>query len=145
MCTEIIYGMDTNNITDMFPPRIWELNNLTIYCQETFGTTPNPTWMQIWFPADINADMTSKIIFSNGLLDPCHGGGYTSSMGTDIPAIIIPPGAHHLDLRESNPADPQAVIDARNEEANYINQWLQEIGQTKVKTQHKFAPKRLVS
>ena len=36
-------------------------------------------------------------------------------------------GAHHLDLRSSNPLDPQSVIDARLQEVAYFKQWLAEL------------------
>ncbi|ETO08490.1 hypothetical protein RFI_28894, partial [Reticulomyxa filosa] len=64
MCTEIVYGQDTNNVTDMFPPRIWEIQNLTDYCQPKYGVTPEPSWMQVWYPLNIS-DAGSKIIWSN--------------------------------------------------------------------------------
>jgi len=130
MCTEIVYAMDTNNITDMFPPRLWNLNNLTEYCNATFQVTPEYEWMQIWFPLAIG-NASSRIIFSNGLLDPWHGGGYLTSPGYEMPAVIIREGAHHLDLRSSNPADPESVIVARKEEVNYIQMWLDELYRTK--------------
>jgi len=130
MCTEIVYAMDTNNITDMFPPRLWNLNNLTEYCNATFQVIPEYEWMQIWFPLDIG-NASSRIIFSNGLLDPWHGGGYLTSPGYEMPAIIIQEGAHHLDLRSSNPADPQSVIIARKDETNYIQTWLDDLKNTK--------------
>ena len=44
-----------------------------------------------------------------------------------MPAVIVPEGAHHLDLRESNPADPEGVIEARKMEVAYITQWLNEL------------------
>ena len=39
-------------------------------------------------------------------------------------SVIIPEGAHHLDLRGSNPLDPKSVIDARNVHRENIKKWI---------------------
>merc|ERR1712228_839619 len=104
MCTEVVYSMETNGVTDMFPPFVWDNGDLSEYCMKTYGVSPNVGEMQVWFPLDLEKS-SSRIIFSNGLLDPWHGGGYLQSPGKDMPTIIIPSGAHHLDLRGKNPAD----------------------------------------
>lgn len=58
-------------------------------------------------------------------MDPWSGGGVLRSPNDKIIVIIIPDTAHHLDLRESNPNDPQSVINARNKEKDAIHIWLQ--------------------
>ena len=135
LCTEIVYQMNTNNISDMFPPRKWELSNLTQYCNDKYGVKPNPSWMQLWFPLNIHNEIIngketevsmSNIIFSNGLIDPFRGGGYMKSPGYGMPAIVIPQAAHHLDLRSANPADPPSVTQARYNETQLMKKWLDE-------------------
>ena len=128
MCTEIVYSMITNNVTDMFPPFVWDNNNLTEYCNKVYGVTPEPKAMQVWFPLDLG-NATSRIIFSNGLLDPWHGGGYLTSPGNPdlLPTVIIPSGAHHLDLRGKNPQDPPDVTAARQQEVQILQGWLKEL------------------
>jgi len=122
-CTEMIFTPSTNNVTDMFPPRTWNMDSLTEYCSKRWGVVPRASWVATEFGgADIGA--ASNIIFSNGLLDPWHGGGFLKSPGPSLPAILIPHGAHHLDLRSSNPADPQSVILAREQEVKIIQQWV---------------------
>jgi hypothetical protein len=43
-----------------------------------------------------------------------------------ITPILIENGAHHLDLRESNFADPDSVKAARLMEIDIITKWIQE-------------------
>ena len=43
-----------------------------------------------------------------------------------IEPILIENGAHHLDLRESNKADPDSVISARLKEIDIIAKWIDE-------------------
>ena len=64
--------------------------------------------------------------YSNGHLDPWSGGGVLKSISDSLVAIVIKDGAHHLDLRASNPADPDDVIAARKLERQYIEQWIKD-------------------
>jgi lysosomal Pro-X carboxypeptidase len=61
---------------------------------------------------------------SNGLKDPWTSGGVVESLSESVIAVIIPEGAHHLDLRSSNPADPQSVRAARNIYKKQIRMWI---------------------
>ena len=52
--------------------------------------------------------------FSNGKLDPWGPGGVFDNLGNpSIYPFMIDDSAHHLDLRNSNPADPDSVKAAR--------------------------------
>lgn len=55
----------------------------------------------------------SNIIFSNGDLDPWRAGGVLTNINPNIVVRLIQGGAHHLDLREPNAADPADVTAAR--------------------------------
>ena len=46
------------------------------------------------------------------------------NVGKSVIALIIPEGAHHLDLRGSDPNDPQSVIKARELEQLAIKKWI---------------------
>ena len=47
----------------------------------------------------------------------------TKDIGSLI-SVLIPEGAHHLDLRASNPLDPKSVVDARNVHKENIRKWI---------------------
>lgn len=51
-------------------------------------------------------------------------GGVTKSISESLVAIVIPDGAHHLDLRFNNQYDPQSVISARALEVQYFKKWI---------------------
>jgi hypothetical protein len=80
-----------------------------------------------------------NLIWSNGLLDPWHGGGFltappgsttTGSTSSDDNNnnhwVIMPSGAHHLDLRGPDPADPADVTEAREYEEQVIRGWIED-------------------
>ena len=68
----------------------------------------------------------SRDAYSNGGLDPWSGGGVLMDLSPSLVSIIIPEGAHHLDLRASNPADPPSVTAARQREKSIIKQWIEQ-------------------
>jgi len=68
--------------------------------------------------------LASNIIFSNGDLDPWADGGVKKDLSPSLPAIKVIGGAHHLDLRTPNDADPSTVEDARYKECDYILKWI---------------------
>eukprot|EP00026_Physarum_polycephalum_P008424 Phypoly_transcript_08509.p1 GENE.Phypoly_transcript_08509~~Phypoly_transcript_08509.p1 ORF type:complete len:498 (+),score=83.60 Phypoly_transcript_08509:63-1496(+) len=122
-CTEMVFPISANGINDMFPPAPFDLDQLTQYCQKTWGVTPRPDWIPTYFGGQ-NISAASNIIFSNGQLDPWMGGGVTKTINPTLYAILIEQGAHHLDLRAPNPLDPPSVIAARQMEIALLKKWL---------------------
>ncbi|CAL1525887.1 unnamed protein product [Lymnaea stagnalis] len=122
-CTELSLPRGSNNITDMFPVLPWTPELRAVYCQKTYGITPREEWAAIQFLGQ-KIQSASNIIFSNGNLDPWMGGGINKDISNSLVAVPVIGGAHHLDLRASNPLDPPGVIEAREREKGIIRQWL---------------------
>lgn len=71
----------------------------------------------------------SNIVYTNGGYDPWSAGGVLPGSTRDTastPALLIPEGAHHLDLFFSNPMDPQAVTDVRAQQVALVGKWAAE-------------------
>ena len=75
-------------------------------------------------PSSCTNNFFKWIFFSNGDLDPWSSGGVPVSPSLSIIPILIRDGAHHLDLRASNPQDTPEVKDARIQEKNIMKMWL---------------------
>ena len=101
---------------------------------------PWSQWLDAYFGGR-SLEGYSNIIFSNGLLDPWSSAGvyddmaviepgaYTGpwlrniSSSKDVSALILPLGAHHLDLMFSDDDDPPEATYARRVEYAAIDRW----------------------
>ncbi|CAH1785139.1 unnamed protein product [Owenia fusiformis] len=122
-CTEVQIVQSTNFKTDMFPPLNYTYKSRADYCYDKWTVRPRDDWLalNLW---GRNINHTSNIVFSNGDLDPWHLGGVLESISDSVVAVVIEGGAHHLDLRASNPQDPPSVIKARQIEVANIEKWI---------------------
>jgi len=115
----------------MFIETPFDYDAYTAMCQENFSLTPDYDWALRYFGGfDIYKDWmhVTNIIFSNGELDPWRAGGLNDDVFLDDSsiALYIEAGAHHLDLRAPNDADPATVTAARDTEMSYIKKWIAE-------------------
>lgn len=124
-CTEMVMPMCTDGVNDMFEPEEWNFQAFSDECKAMFGVRPRADWAEVVYGGkDISAH--SNIIFSNGGLDPWSAGGVTHNISESLVSIMIPDGAHHLDLRYSNALDPPTVREARALELKYFKEWIRQ-------------------
>ncbi|KAL4474904.1 hypothetical protein ABPG74_001600 [Tetrahymena malaccensis] len=127
-CADIIQPIHPNGITDMFYNSPWDKDSYQQYCQETFGLTPNYDYALNFYGGKNDEEMKqfSRIIFSNGMLDPWNSGSPTNFISDDLPILNMYAAAHCSDLRLPQNGDIESVTQARIQEAKYIKQWIQE-------------------
>lgn len=122
-CNQMVMPFCANSSDTMYRTTTWDLKAFSEKCYKRFHLIPKPYDIELRYGGK-NIHAASNIIFSNGLLDPWSGGGVLQSPNDKIYVIIIPEGAHHVDLRQSNPLDPPSVLDARQKEAAIIKEWI---------------------
>ncbi|GAB4814859.1 hypothetical protein N2152v2_001905 [Parachlorella kessleri] len=124
-CTEQFMPFSKDGKNDMFWPQPWDEKAAVEACEDQWGVKPRPLWATIqWGGRRIQA--ASNVVFSNGLLDPWSGGGVLRNISDTVVAVLIPEGAHHLDLMFSNELDPPSVKHARAFEEAHIAKWIEE-------------------
>ena len=136
-CTDLVMAFSVQNTSRMFlsceggfrancEPE--GLQALRRFCASKFGVTvPDPVQQQDTWGSDwSNHGGGSKIIFSNGDLDPWSYGGVPDGiMSDDGPIVLhITGGAHHIDLRSDDPNDPPGVTACRVKERAILRKWL---------------------
>ena len=124
-CTEMFMPFAKDGKADMFWEESWDPEAASAACRSQWGVEPRRFWaQQEWGGRDITS--ASNIVFSNGLLDPWHGGGVLHDLSPTLVALIIPEGAHHLDLMFSNENDPPSVVEVRKQERAWMQRWVKE-------------------
>uniref|UniRef100_A0A1A8UG38 Lysosomal Pro-X carboxypeptidase n=1 Tax=Nothobranchius furzeri TaxID=105023 RepID=A0A1A8UG38_NOTFU len=131
-CTEMVMPMCTDGVQDMFEPEDWNFQTYSDECNAMFGVRPRADWAGTVYGGKTIASH-SNIIFSNGGLDPWSSGGVTGNITHSLVSIVIPDGAHHLDLRYSTDLDPPSVRAARALELKYFQKWIKQAQKTRSK------------
>jgi len=124
-CTEMLlpqglYGLPN----DFFYVHPWNDTEINQVCEEQFGVTPRRRWLSKLYGSNQDWKTASNIVFSNGMLDPLRGGGVLQDISPTVVALLIERGAHHTDLRASNPLDPPSVVEARKQEVEWIRRFI---------------------
>nr|CDS33314.1 Lysosomal Pro X carboxypeptidase [Hymenolepis microstoma] len=124
-CTEIhLYDPSNATSNDLFPSLPKTLEDVNSHCFKKYGVKISEKQLLTQFGPMSIWKMTSNIVFSNGNLDPWMKGGVLKDVSKSVIALQISGGAHHLDLRGANPADPPSVKIARQAEVEAISSWL---------------------
>lgn len=141
-CTEMVQPFTRGTARDMYycpdgtyhPARncsAWDPGEER--CEATWGVTPRPEWARVALGGK-RLQGASNIVFSNGLLDPWHGGGVLTNLSDSLLAVLIPSGAHHIDLMFSDPEDEKYpdIGSARQFERAQMARWVDEHARRRV-------------
>ena len=125
-CTEFVMPMCSDGVNDMFENQPWDFQTFSDACYDQWKVRPRSEWQYIEYGGENVTDLRffSNIAFTNGNLDPWSSGGVRTTVAPSLPAISIIGGAHHLDLRSANKADPPSVIQAREQVVMLIERWI---------------------
>jgi len=126
-CTWLRIPIATNNVTDMFPAMSWSEEWVSGYCARRFEATPRPDLLPGRFgfmdPERLEK-IASRIVFTNGLRDGWSAGGLLHSLGKDLPALVMPNGAHHSETNLPSEDDTEDVVEARRLVEAHLRAWL---------------------
>lgn len=135
-CTEMVQPFTQGTPDDMFycangtyyqaeNCSHWDFEGRAKGCQAQWGVTPRKDWARLGL-ASKNIHMATNIVFSNGRLDPWHGGGVLHNISDTVVAVIIENGAHHIDLMFTDPEDAKYpdIGAARELELAHIRKWV---------------------
>lgn len=119
----------TNGVDDEFWYAPWNANETAQSCYQTYKIKSRQTWASTnygnWM---IGKAGVNNIVFSNGILDPWHGGGiWNVNLSDSLVSVNTGYVGHHMDLFFSNAQDdPQSIVDARKFELQQIDKWIKE-------------------
>jgi lysosomal Pro-X carboxypeptidase len=125
-CTEIFIPSGQNGVTDMFWNQPFNLDQQLEACKQQWGVVTKVNWIPETYGGYTALRAASNIFFSNGVLDPWHGGGVVQNMSSSVNAALMNGAAHHLDLMFPNPLDPPDVLATRLAEKAHIQTWVTE-------------------
>jgi hypothetical protein len=137
-CTEVVHPIGANNVTDMFPPRPWSARLLAAGCATLFGVgAPRFEWLPESMGMAAGAKglgvVTSRVVFTSGVLDPWSAQSVLRNASAQLVALVIADGAHGTDLGGwGNPqpdprADSAPLVAARGAQLALLREWLRPV------------------
>lgn len=129
-CTETLHQFSSAKNGHGFRDFNFDMEAAAQTCEQLYSVRPNPVWAeQRWGGFHIGDGETgvTHLIWSNGGLDPWHGGGFLRPFNNtdDLHWFFMPQGAHHLDLRGPHPEDPPNVTATRAAEEQILRGWIE--------------------
>jgi hypothetical protein len=122
--TQVVQPIATDGKSDMFPPMSFSVQWLQAHNDEHFGgAAVFPTGLAERYGLDRFQELPqlySRVIFSNGKLDPWAVGGIFHAGNRSI----VHDGAHHSDLSDPTDNDTPSVVSARQQEIELFEQFL---------------------
>ena len=135
-CTQMVQPFASGLGQDIFyPASPWNVSATVESCRSQYNVQARPEWGAIGMPGSrLGAGRFSKIVFTNGYLDPWSGGGVLDNIShtDELTAFILPNGAHHLDFMFSHDDDPPDAVAAREFIERAIKRWVGEGGDDRV-------------
>ncbi|KAG8387570.1 hypothetical protein BUALT_Bualt02G0035100 [Buddleja alternifolia] len=130
-CSEMVSPINGREGNDtMFPAAPFNLDEYIKYCKYFYGVAPRPHWVTTYYGGNdvklVLHGFGSNIIFSNGLKDPCSGGGVLEDISESVLAVSTANGSHCLDILYAKKTDPEWLVVQRNTEVKIIQGWINE-------------------
>ena len=126
--TLLVEAIGTNGQSDMFYARDWDEQWLVEHAAARFNVVPRPhALVDAWgFSEAMLPNVTSRIVFTNGLNDGWSAGGVLTNLSATLLAFNAPSGAHHSDLSHNWPsaADAPDVVAMQAAAQNTIAGWI---------------------
>ena len=123
-------GISDNSTSSMFPKREWTIEWMTNHCEKRFGVSPKPYQLvNEWkFNEEELGNITSKILFTNGMNDGWSVGGIQHNISDTILALNFENGAHHSDLSGVGPSDRDTpdIKSGFKQIQSILKHWLEE-------------------
>ncbi|OWF35753.1 thymus-specific serine protease-like [Mizuhopecten yessoensis] len=128
-CTQFGYYQTCDANTSCPFSHLIDLTSQTQLCRDFFSISPKDIPKFVGFTNEYyggSSPRGSKIIFSNGSIDPWHKLGVLTGLSATEQAVFIEGTAHCNDLMPSKPKDPPQLTAARRKIASIITGWLKD-------------------
>jgi lysosomal Pro-X carboxypeptidase len=116
-------------VDDLFPYRPWSMEWLQNHCRIRFGVIPRPLAIDQKYRIQSLEQITSYILFTNGLRDGWSVSGIQQNLTDTLVAINFPNGAHHSDLSGHGPSpdDTEDIQRGFGQIEQILGNWLQNV------------------